>query len=195
MKLAFSADPDPVLAAKMLDAAIAVAEWEKLRHTFAEVNVSFASEEEIRALNRDYRGVDAVTDVLSFPQFDFADPMDASFARMHLPFGQDCGRDAGFAGNAAAAKDGVAGEGLPGEEGAGTGFMPLLLGDVVICEARVFAQAEEYGHSCGREMLYLFVHSLLHLFGYDHGDPAGKAAMRAREEDVMKKIGLPAAEK
>ena len=32
-----------------------------------EVSVSFVDGEEIRALNRDYRGVDRVTDVLSFP--------------------------------------------------------------------------------------------------------------------------------
>jgi probable rRNA maturation factor len=184
MKLAFSKDPDPALAAKMLDAAVAVAEREELRHTFAEVDVSFVSEEEIRALNRDCRGVDAVTDVLSFPQFDFGDPLDASFAWMHLSFGQGAGT-----------ADGFDGEGRHGEEGAGEDFMPLLLGDVVICEARVSAQAEEYGHSYEREMLYLFVHSLLHLFGYDHEDPKGKAVMRAREEDVMEEIGAPAAKK
>lgn len=32
-----------------------------------EVSVSFVEDEEIRALNRDFRGVDKVTDVLSFP--------------------------------------------------------------------------------------------------------------------------------
>ena len=35
-----------------------------------EVSVSFVGDEEIRDLNRDYRGVDRSTDVLSFPMDD-----------------------------------------------------------------------------------------------------------------------------
>lgn len=36
----------------------------------AEIGVTVVSAEEIRGLNRDYRGNDSVTDVLSFPQYD-----------------------------------------------------------------------------------------------------------------------------
>ena len=36
----------------------------------AEVGVTVVSGDEIRVLNRDYRGVDRITDVLSFPQYD-----------------------------------------------------------------------------------------------------------------------------
>ena len=36
----------------------------------AELSVSFVGKEEIKALNAEYRGIDRVTDVLSFPQFD-----------------------------------------------------------------------------------------------------------------------------
>ena len=39
-------------------------------HENVEVSVSFVSDEEIRDLNRDYRGVDKSTDVLSFPMDD-----------------------------------------------------------------------------------------------------------------------------
>lgn len=38
--------------------------------TDAEIGVTVVSGDEIRELNRDYRGVDSVTDVLSFPQYD-----------------------------------------------------------------------------------------------------------------------------
>ena len=44
----------------------------------------------------------------------------------------------------------------------------LLLGDVVICREVAEKQAEEYGHSYERELMYLFVHSMMHLLGYDH---------------------------
>lgn len=35
-----------------------------------EISLSFVTDEEIRVLNRDYRGVDSSTDVLSFPMMD-----------------------------------------------------------------------------------------------------------------------------
>ncbi len=40
-----------------------------------EVSVLFVDDEGIRALNREHRGVDAVTDVLSFPQYDTYDEL------------------------------------------------------------------------------------------------------------------------
>ena len=65
-----------------------------------------------------------------------------------------------------------------------------LIGDVVICHDVAAAQAEEYGTGFTREMLYLFVHSLMHLFGYDHMDENEKRVMREREEEVLGAIGL-----
>lgn len=39
-----------------------------------DVNVLITGEEEIREINRDNRGVDSATDVLSFPYFDYEEP-------------------------------------------------------------------------------------------------------------------------
>lgn len=66
----------------------------------------------------------------------------------------------------------------------------IMLGDVVICIDRAREQAEEFGHSFEREIIYLFVHSVLHLLGYDHMDEDEKKIMRRREEEVMENIGL-----
>lgn len=66
----------------------------------------------------------------------------------------------------------------------------VLLGDVVICPEKAYEQAEEYGHSRERELVYLFVHSVLHLLGYDHMDEEEKAQMRAFEEKVMTALEL-----
>ena len=44
----------------------------------------------------------------------------------------------------------------------------ICLGDAVICRQRAEEQAEEFGHSFEREIIYLFTHSILHLLGYDH---------------------------
>ena len=65
-----------------------------------------------------------------------------------------------------------------------------LIGDVVICFEQAERQAEEYGTGLTREMLYLFVHSVMHLFGYDHMNEEEKKVMRAREEEVLSAIGV-----
>ncbi len=44
-----------------------------------QISVSFVGEEEIRQLNREHRGRDAVTDVLSFPLLEFDEDGDAVF--------------------------------------------------------------------------------------------------------------------
>ena len=112
-----------------------------------EISVTFVDLDEIHELNKQYRGVDKPTDVLSFPQFDDLE------------------------------------EEIPE-------VCEICLGDVVICEQKAREQAEEFGHSFERELVYLFTHSVLHLLGYDHMEEDEKKAMRAREEEIMKQIGL-----
>ena len=124
------------------------------------VSVSFVSEEEIRKLNSHFRNSDRVTDVLSFPMMNDVDEIVKT-----VKFQQDEGLIEGLDG------------GIP-------------LGDVVICTDMIRKQAEEYGHSQTRELIYLFVHSILHLLGYDHMDEDEKAIMRAKEETVMENIGI-----
>lgn len=62
----------------------------------------------------------------------------------------------------------------------------LLLGDMVLNVDRARTQGEEFGHGADHELLYLTVHSVLHLLGYDHVDEGEmKREMRAREKAVM----------
>lgn len=62
----------------------------------------------------------------------------------------------------------------------------VMLGDMMISLPRCEAQGEEYGHGFAREIMYLSVHSVLHLLGYDHVDEGPmKAQMRAREKLIM----------
>lgn len=68
--------------------------------------------------------------------------------------------------------------------------LPYILGDIVISLERAAEQAQEYGHGLEREVLYLAVHGLLHLIGYDHQTEEDKSAIRAREEEVLAKLGL-----
>lgn len=66
----------------------------------------------------------------------------------------------------------------------------VYLGDVVICLGIAKKQAQEYNHSLLRELVYLFVHSILHMTGYDHLNDEDKQNMRAEEERVMGLISL-----
>ena len=66
----------------------------------------------------------------------------------------------------------------------------VMLGDIVLSVEAAHAQAEEYGHSLEREAVYLCVHSVLHLLGYDHIQPEDKLLMRRREEEIMDALGL-----
>ena len=70
-----------------------------------------------------------------------------------------------------------------------SGLCPL--GDMAISMERVYAQAEEFGHSRARELGYLTVHSVLHLLGYDHEtSEEDEADMRRRQSEIMDKLGL-----
>lgn len=138
---------------------------------YSEISVSFVDEEEIRRLNREYRDNDSVTDVLSFPMYE-ADEIAAMSEKVEEE--REELEDAAGA----------------GEEITADGGFYLPLGDVVICADQAKRQADEYGHSYAREVVYLFVHSVFHLLGYDHMDEEEKSVMRAQEEIVMRELKL-----
>ena len=69
-------------------------------------------------------------------------------------------------------------------------FFSPMLGDVVLCYEKACEQSEEYEIGVEREIVYLTVHSIFHLLGYDHMAEDDKKEMRAREEAVMTALGL-----
>lgn len=115
------------------------------------ISVMLTDDEGIRAVNRDFRGVDRATDVLSFPLNELR-PGEFN--------ADDC------------------------EKEPDTGL--VLLGDMMISVPRCERQGEELGHGYEREIMYLTVHSVLHLLGYDHVDEGEmKRQMRSREKEIM----------
>ena len=67
--------------------------------------------------------------------------------------------------------------GRPGHAGSEYGESPALLGDVVLCPAVAAEQAAQAGHSVEAELHLLCTHGILHLLGYDHGDPEEEREM------------------
>lgn len=126
----------------------------------AEVNLTLVDNARIRTVNREYRQIDRPTDVLSFPMQTYAVPSDFSHA-------EDCVED---------------------------NFNPdtgeLLLGDIILSVEKVREQAKEYGHSEKREFAFLIVHSMLHLFGYDHETEQERGAMEDRQREILDQLGI-----
>ncbi|MBR6887961.1 MAG: rRNA maturation RNase YbeY [Selenomonadaceae bacterium] len=65
-----------------------------------------------------------------------------------------------------------------------------ILGDVIISLERAKVQAVEYGHSFLREIIFLEVHGLLHLLGYDHMDDDERREMEEEQRFIMGKLGI-----
>lgn len=66
----------------------------------------------------------------------------------------------------------------------------LLLGDIMISVERVFAQAQEYGHSVKREFCFLVAHSMLHLLGYDHMVPEEANVMEEKQRTALEELDI-----
>ncbi len=115
------------------------------------ISVMLTDDAGIRDVNREFRSVDAATDVLSFPLNELTPGKFDEDACEHDP-----------------------------ETGA------VMLGDIMISLERCREQGEEFGHGFAREIMYLTVHSILHLLGYDHTDEGPmKRKMREREKAIM----------
>lgn len=124
------------------------------------VYVRIVDDDEIQVINREQRGKDMSTDVLSFPTVNYPQGKTAGGCERLLRREYDP------------------------EIGAS------LLGDIIISMDHVRAQAAEYGHSERRETGYLLTHGLFHLMGYDHMTDEDKPVMRAMEEKALSAIAL-----
>jgi probable rRNA maturation factor len=64
-----------------------------------------------------------------------------------------------------------------------------LLGDLVISLETAQRQAEEEHASLDDEIVFLLIHGILHLLGYDHEGSAKQAReMQAKQEEVLSSI-------
>jgi len=118
-----------------------------------EISLSAAGSEEVRELNKKYRGIDEPTDVLSFPLWETAEGLFAP----------------------------------------PSGWPVLGLGDLVVCQPEVAANAERRGKKYEEELLLVLIHGVLHLFALDHHKEEDKARMWEIQEDLVKAYGVKAA--
>ena len=125
-----------------------------------ELSVMITDDDGIHELNRETRGIDRPTDVLSFPMLSYEKAGDFSFLEEESEddFNPDTGE--------------------------------VMLGDIIISVDKVLEQAQSYGHSPMREFAFLIVHSMLHLFGYDHIDPKDAAIMEPKQKQILEEMHI-----
>ena len=61
------------------------------------------------------------------------------------------------------------------------------LGEIFICEEKVYEQATSYNHSNEREFAFLLTHGLLHLLGYDHIEKEDEEVMFKKQDELLNK--------
>ena len=116
-----------------------------------EVSITVTDDQRIHDLNRQYRGIDRPTDVLSFAFNESDEPEIIFDDEDHID----------------------------------------TLGDIIVSIDRARAQAVEYGHSFKREIIFLIVHGMLHLLGYDHMEELERREMEAEQKFVMAELNIP----
>lgn len=144
------------------------------------VSVVVADDETLRELNRRFRGLDEVTDVLSFGERGA--PIEEGSAFLSDARGRDGGATLGEEEERALLNGN--GNGAPAEFPAIPGETPSL-GEVALSYPYAARQAASRNLSVEREVALLIVHGVLHLLGHDHAEPDEAAAMRAMEARAL----------
>ncbi|EGN76396.1 metalloprotein, YbeY/UPF0054 family [Idiomarina sp. A28L] len=115
--------------------------------TEAEMTIRITNAKEVQALNREYRGKDKPTNVLSFP---FGDELPDEVV-LDIP----------------------------------------LLGDIIICEPVLKAEAIEQNIAFAHHFAHLVVHGTLHLLGYDHLETPEAEEMETLEAKILATFDIP----
>jgi len=131
-----------------------------------EINVEITDNSQIQQLNKEYRGKDAPTDVLSFPMIE-SDRIDFIKSdnknEILKTFSDEVNPENGL----------------------------ILLGDIIISIEKAKEQSEELNQSLERELMFLAIHSTLHLLGYDHElSEKDDLIMREKQREIIKYIEI-----
>lgn len=142
---------------KLFESAAAVT-MEQERIPFpVEISMTVTTAEEVHRINREFRGQDRTTDVLSFPMVEY-ETEDHVSELEHGEWNPDTGC--------------------------------VVLGDVILNYEQAVSQAAEYGHTTDRELVFLVIHSLLHLLGYDHMEPEEETVMREHQRRILNQLHI-----
>ncbi|PKB72154.1 MAG: rRNA maturation RNase YbeY [SAR202 cluster bacterium Io17-Chloro-G6] len=128
----------------------------------AQMSLLITNDDTIRSLNAQFRGLDEVTDVLSFSadhaghwEGEAEPPEDAGDFDFVMP---------------------------PGE------LSPL--GEIIVSYPQAQRQAEQQGVPLEHELALLVAHGVLHLTGHDHLEPEESALMQSKERAALATLNI-----
>ena len=130
----------------------------------AQISLVITGDDTVHGLNAQYRGLDEVTDVLSF-------------ATNHGGHWEGVADSSGDIDEL----DFI----MPPSE-------PYPLGEVIVSYPQAQRQAEERGKRLEHELALLVVHGVLHLTGHDHLDLQDTELMQSRERAALEKLNINA---
>lgn len=137
-----------------------------------ELSLVLADDDTVQGLNRDYRGKDKPTNVLSFAlyadgggheQVD-SDPPDEG------DDDEDTDEDVEFLSS--------------------DGPVPVLLGDVILAFDTIDREAREQRKSLDNHLTHLVTHGVLHLLGFDHIEDDEALLMERLETQILSGLGI-----
>jgi probable rRNA maturation factor len=130
------------------------------------LQVVLTDDQTLQEHNREYRGLDRPTDVLSFSYLEGHEGHGESL----LPAGVDLHEyldPPAFEGDVS------------------------LAGQILVSVETVAARGPLHTSSLEQEMGFMLVHGMLHVLGFDHGDDIEAASMRREEERLMAELSWP----
>ena len=140
------------------------------------LNVNFVGIEEIIKYNSKYRGKNAVTNVLSFANKNYIqDLIQRQNNNINIA---NITEDKNKRKSKKNSKNYVYKIGL------------MQLGDMVLCYEKIEEEAKQFEKTFYNRLAHLFVHSVLHLIGYDHIIDDEREVMESLERQILAKFGI-----
>ena len=124
------------------------------------LDILVADDRMLTELNAQYRGINEVTDVLSFSFTHSGEYMGDKTAVSEIEDEDDIE--------------------FPSPDG-----VDLWLGEVVVSQMQAELQGEKAGHGPQQELMLLVAHGVLHLLGYDHEESEEAAVMKSLQDRVI----------
>lgn len=137
-----------IFISRIFDTIVDILEYKLNKKNIIELSITFTNDREIKEINKNYRGIDKTTNVLSFPLFE------KEFLEIYKksPY--------------------------------------ISLGDIMLSIETIENEAKEQSKTFNNHLIHLIVHSILHLFGFDHIKDIEADVMENLEIKVLEKLSI-----
>lgn len=143
-----------------------------------EIQLVLSDDKEVRIVNREYRGKDVPTDVVSLSYFE--EELRQAKKSLKNASTSTGGRNAQPNSRRKVIEDAEMFPHFNTLFGAEN-----LLGEIIISIETAARQAREHKKTLKQELQFLFVHGLLHVFGYDHEKAAERKVMFDLQDEIL----------